>query len=306
MKNITLLFPGQGSQYIGMGKNLNTKRFETTDRVLGFPLSKIIFEGKEEELKLTQNTQPAILTYSIALLDELKKINLSVVRVLGHSLGEYSALVSAGVLSFEDAVKAVYLRGKYMQEAVPSGLGKMFAIKYDEEKIELACKKASTESSFVAPANFNGPHQTVISGHAEACLRAIKILEESGDRIKTMELQVSAPFHSLLMSPAKEALKKHLDTITFNALEIPYIANVDAKIYEKGTEGLEIKNNLVKQVTSGVKWAHSIRSLPQDTICVEVGPGKVLAGLVSKINPELKTISLDTEGGFELLTQAIS
>lgn len=312
---VTLLFPGQGSQYAGMGKKLEGESsfdfFSKANEVLGYDLSKLCFEGPEDELKLTENAQPAIVTYSIALLEKLRPIlakkNISVERVLGHSVGEYAALVAAGSLSFEDAVKAVNLRGQFMQKAVPAGKGKMIAVmKVPGETVEKACIEASTEDSKVMPANFNDPNQIVISGEANACDRAVKWLEENFEgRFRAIPLKVSAPFHSSLMEPAAQMLKDAFENFTFMPNKISYIANVDATEYGPETSAKSITDNLITQVAGSVLWTQSIQKLSADTICIEVGPGKVLAGLVKKINPEIKVISLDTEDGFQRIQEEL-
>lgn len=308
MKNLTVMFPGQGSQYVGMAKDFaNSEWMKRADAALGFSLSKIMLEGPEDELKLTAYTQPAILTHSVALFDKLQKENVKVARVLGHSVGEYAALVAAKVLSFEDAVLAVHLRGKYMQEAVPVGAGKMIAVmKVPAATIEQACKESSTDTEQVMPANYNEPGQIVISGHAAACERAVKWLETNyTETHRCVELNVSAPFHSTLMKPAAEKLAKHFETIKFNANEVPYIANIDAKEYAPGTSGDVIRDNLIKQVDGSVRWTQSVEGLPTD-LCTECGPGRVLMGLVRKINRDLKVISLDKEDAFSELQGALS
>ena len=315
VKSVTLLFPGQGSQYVGMGANLKDENsfslFTDADKVLGYPLSKICFDGPEEDLKLTENTQPAIVTHSCVLLEKLKELladkEIKIDRVLGHSVGEYAALVAAGVLSHADAIKAVHFRGKFMQEAVAPGVGKMAAImRVPEELVVQACQEASKDDSIVMPANFNDPSQTVISGSAEAVDRAIKWLGENFEgRMRAIELKVSAPFHCSLMKPAASKLKIAFLEITFNKNTIPYIANIDAKEYEKGTKTTKIQENLISQVEGSVRWLQSIQNLEDDTLCIEVGPGKVLAGLVKKINPNIRVISLDTDEAFEKLQEAL-
>ena len=303
---VTLLFPGQGSQYVGMAKGESL--LATADSVLGYPLSEICMEGPEEKLKLTENTQPAIVTHSVALFLRLKPIllekGIQIDRVLGHSVGEYSALVAAGALSFEDAVKAVNLRGKYMQEAVPEGKGKMFAIlRVPGEMVANACEAVSDENEQVMCANFNDPTQVVISGHAGACEKAVNWLKENFEgKQMAKELPVSAPFHSSLMKPAEEKLAQHLSTITFNENTLPYVANIDAKEYR--TDGATIKNNLIKQVCGSVLWTQSMQSLPDNTACIEVGPGKVLTGLNKRINNTFKTYNLDS--GFEGLEEFLN
>lgn len=307
-KPIILIFPGQGSQYVGMGSKLEGHKsflfMEKANEILKKNLSKIMLDGPEEELKLTENTQPAILTYSLGLYDQvmdlLDKYELKVSNVLGHSVGEYAALVAAGSISFEDAVSLVHLRGKYMQEAVPAGKGKMFALlKVPEDMVYRACQNVNRPGFKVMPANFNEPNQIVISGDADACEEAIKWLEEnSADPFRSIELQVSAPFHSSLMKPAADKLKIELGNKPFRENRIPYIANINSKKYESGTEPSIIKENLFNQVAGSVLWYQSFSQIPDDALCIEVGPGKVLKGLARKINRNIKVISLDSEGAF--------
>ncbi|HXH30398.1 MAG TPA: ACP S-malonyltransferase [Bacteriovoracaceae bacterium] len=302
---VTLVFPGQGTQYVGMGKVFSGyAHFERANVATGYDLKKIMLEGPADDLKLTQNTQPAIVAHSLMmfhdLLPLLMKKNITVERVLGHSVGEYAALAAAEVISFEDAVRAVHYRGKFMQESVPAGKGTMYAIlKQDEAIIREACEAASTSEEMVAPANYNEPNQIVISGDKFACERAIRLMEQrSQGRVKAIELQVSAPFHCQLMKPAELKLKTVLDKIEFKAPKFPYIANVDAVEYYSDTNPELIKENLLRQVCGSVLWTQSIQKLSDDTVIIECGPGKVLAGLIKKINPNLKVLSLDTETGF--------
>lgn len=302
---VTVVFPGQGTQYVGMGKVFSENtHFARANSATGFDLKKMMLEGPADDLKLTENTQPAIVAHSLMLFhkltDLLKNKNIEIERVLGHSVGEYAALAAAGVLEFEDAVKAVHYRGKYMQEAVPAGKGTMYAIlKQEEAQVRAACEAASTEDEKVTPANFNEPSQIVISGDKFACERAIRLMEQNtAARVKAIELQVSAPFHCPLMKPAEIKLKAVLDQMTFHPLKFSYIANVDAKEYPTTTSPLIIKENLLKQVCGSVLWTQSIQKLKDDTVIIECGPGKVLAGLIKKINPNIKVISLDTETGF--------
>ncbi|MFT6631420.1 MAG: [acyl-carrier-protein] S-malonyltransferase [Bacteriovoracaceae bacterium] len=311
-KSVTLIFPGQGSQYVGMGNNIEeinecSEVFKQADKSLGFNISEICKNGPEEKLKLTEFTQPAIVTHSIALFQKLKNVlsdkGIAIDRVLGHSVGEYPALVAAGAIRFEDAVKAVNLRGKYMQEAVAPGEGKMYAIlRVPGEVVEKACSEVSTETEKVMCANFNDPTQVVISGHADAADKAVAWLKENYEgKQMAKELAVSAPFHSSLMKPAEEKLSEFLSTIEFKSNDIPYIANIDAKEYK--TDGETIKSNLVNQVCGSVLWAQSMATLPDETICIEVGPGKVLTGLNKRINKTFKTYTLDTEASFEGLEE---
>ncbi len=302
---ITVVFPGQGTQYVGMGKNFSeSPLFAKANLSAGFDLKKMMLEGPADDLKLTENTQPAIVAHSLMLFEELKPLlkqkNISIERVLGHSVGEYAALAAANVMTFEEAVRAVHYRGKYMQEASPQGKGTMYAIlKQEATLIKEACLAASTETEKVSPANFNEPTQIVISGDKAACERAIRFLEEkTAARVKAIELQVSAPFHCELMKPAELKLKPVLDQINFKPLIFNYIANIDAHEYLTDTNPEIIKNNLIKQVCGSVQWTQSIQTLSDETVIIECGPGKVLAGLIKKINPNLKVISLDSETGF--------
>jgi [acyl-carrier-protein] S-malonyltransferase len=302
---VTVVFPGQGTQYVGMGTVFSGHaHFASANSATGYNLEKLMLEGPAEDLKLTENTQPAIVTHSLIMFERLKSIldhkNIKIERVLGHSVGEYAALAAAGVVEFSDAVKAVHYRGKYMQESVPQGKGTMYAIlKQSEATIRDACEAASNSEESVSPANFNEPNQIVISGDKVACETAIRLMgEKTNDRVKAIELQVSAPFHCALMKPAEIKLKSVLDKINFNSLKFPYIANVDAHEYGTDTNPALIKENLLKQVCGSVLWTQSIQKLSDETIIIECGPGKVLAGLIKKINPNLKVISLDNETGF--------
>ncbi len=302
---LTVVFPGQGTQYVGMGSVFaDHTHFAKANNATGYDLKKMMLEGPADDLKLTENTQPAIVTHSLMLWDKLqvllKNKNIQVERVLGHSVGEYAALAAAGVIAFEDAVRAVHFRGKYMQEASPAGKGTMYAIlKQPEALIRECCEAASNSDQSVSPANFNEPAQIVISGDKVACENAIRLMEQkSGGRVKAIELQVSAPFHCALMKPAEIKLKAVLDQIIFHPLKVPYVANVDAIEYATDTNPAVIKENLLKQVCGSVLWTHSIQKLSDDTLIIECGPGKVLAGLIKKINPNLKVISLDSETGF--------
>ncbi len=304
-KSIALLFPGQGSQYVGMGKRFaNSQILKLADDSLNFRLSELMQNGPSEELALTKNTQPAILTYSIILLEELqRRFNLDIDYVLGHSLGEYSALVSAETISLEDAVKAVNLRGQFMQEAVPAGEGKMYALLgASPENVSKVCE----EIGDVIPANFNEPNQIVISGLAKSADKVVSVLKElQPSGLRAMELKVSAPFHSPLMKPAASKLFEAFSSFTFKENKVPYIANIDAKVYAPNTHVSIIKENLVGQVYSSVLWHQSFGKLPENTLCIEVGPGKVLSGLAKKINPNIQVINLDTEDGFKNLEEAL-
>ncbi|HAZ12094.1 MAG: [acyl-carrier-protein] S-malonyltransferase [Bdellovibrionales bacterium GWA2_49_15] len=309
-KQVTLLFPGQGSQYVGMGMPQYSQVkeiFERADKTLDFPLTKLMFEGPEDQLKLTENTQPAIITHSVALLtiltQELKKLDITVNRCLGHSVGEYAALIAIGSLTFENALRLVRARGQFMQQAVPLGVGAMYALlKVPEEIVIKACREASSPGNEVMPANFNEPNQIVISGHKDATEKAVAWLKANFPQPhRAMELPVSAPFHSRLMRPAAVKMQETLFNVSLCPNEIAYIANIDANEYAPGTKAEQIKENLHRQIEGSVLWMQSIRSLPEETVCLEVGPGRVLAGLVKKTRPDLKTLSLDQEGAFQQL-----
>ncbi|MBU0573072.1 MAG: ACP S-malonyltransferase [Candidatus Margulisiibacteriota bacterium] len=288
MAKTAFVFPGQGSQTIGMGKGYADGLLEKASEVLGFDLLKLCMEGPEEELKRTEITQPAILTVSVAAYRQLTvgSRQLTVDVMAGHSLGEYSALVAAGSISFEDAVKTVHLRGKYMQEAVPVGKGAMAAvIGGDREKIiEILSDEAGVEA-----ANFNSPGQIVISGIKEAVDNIAEPLKAAGAK-KIIPLPVSAPFHCFLMKPAQEKLALELGRIKIDNAKIPVVANVNAEIE---TDAGAIKQNLIDQVSGSVKWEDSILKMISlgVTSFVEVGPGKVLCGLIKKINKDVEVKS---------------
>jgi len=268
------VFPGQGAQSIGMGKGFAESLLDKANEILGFDLKKIVLEGPEEELKQTAITQPAILTISIAMF---KQQTEKPAFVAGHSLGEYSALVAAGSISFEDAVKTVHLRGKFMQEAVPIGVGAMAAVLIDNRELIInICKEIGN----VWPANFNAPGQIVISGEKTAVESASAKLKEAGVR-KIIPLAVSAPFHCPLMQPAADKLKIELGKIEIKDANIPVVANVTAKPV---TSGQEIKELLFRQVTGSVLWEDSVRYMISQGVdnFVEVGPGQVLTGLIKK------------------------
>ena len=301
MSRLALLFPGQGSQSIGMGKELCERSsaaravFEEADDVLGFPLSRLCFEGPEEELKLTVNTQPAILTHSVAAYRELSAASPERLEgaafCAGHSLGEYSANVATGALRFADAVRLVRERGRFMQEAVPPGVGAMAAILgLAPEQVEAACAEASG-GEVVAPANYNTPEQTVIAGHAAAVARASELCLARGAK-KAVPLPVSAPFHSALMAPARERLQPLLEAAFFADPAWPVVTNVDAAAAARPSA---LRDALIRQVDSPVRWVESVRLLAREgvTRALEIGPGSVLAGLVKRIE---KGIRVETYG----------
>ena len=287
------LFPGQGSQKVGMDAGLSRRRFEEADDALGFKLSKIIAEGPDAELVRTQNTQPAILTVSIAYADMLKQRGVEAEIAAGHSLGEYSALVYAGSLAFADAVRLVHLRGKFMQEAVPEGVGAMAAIiGLDASTVADTCREASPdESDACQPANFNGARQVVIAGHKGAVERAMALAKQKGAKM-AKALAVSAPFHSALMAPAAAKLREELERVKVAPLAIPVVANVTA---EPNTDAARVKELLFQQVTGSVRWEESVQKLVAMGVdeAFEVGPGTVLAGLCKRIAPTVKMGALN-------------
>jgi len=310
MGKVAFVFPGQASQYSGMGKELAEKYpvaravFDEADKALGFSVSKLCFEGTEDDLKLTANTQPAILTVSVAAARVLAEKSITPDFVAGHSLGEYSALVAAGSLKFADAVKLVRKRGTYMQEAVPAGQGAMAAIMGLSPAVVLdACKRAA-EGEICSPANLNSPEQTVISGHAGAVKRAVEIASQLGAK-RSMVLPVSAPFHSALMMPAQEKLEKDLNAAEFTELQVPLVTNVDADSIRQGEEA---RSALIRQVTMPVRWEESMRMLLDEGVntFVEVGPGRVLTGLMRQIERSVATLNVEDEKSLQATREKIA
>jgi [acyl-carrier-protein] S-malonyltransferase len=289
MSKTALIFPGQGSQFAGMGKTLAGNHsvareiFEEADDALGFALSRLCFEGPEADLKLTENTQPAILTASVAAYEVFKQEGIEPAYVAGHSLGEYSALVAAGGLSFKDAVRIVRNRGRYMQEAVPPGIGAMAAIlKLPEGALDNVLLEAA-QGEVVSAANLNSPDQIVIAGNAAAVKRAMDLAKAAGAK-RVLPLPVSAPFHCALMKPAQERLKTDLDAATFQDLKVPLINNWQAR---EITTAADAREGLYQQVPNPVRWTDSVRYIGAQGVerFIEVGPGTVLAGLVRTILP---------------------
>jgi [acyl-carrier-protein] S-malonyltransferase len=312
MGKLAFLFPGQASQYPGMGKELAANHpaarsvFDEADRALGFSVSDLCFSGSEEALKLTANTQPAILTASVATYRVLAENGVEPAFVAGHSLGEFSALVAAGSLEFADAVRLVRRRGEYMQSAVPEGVGAMAAILgLAPAQVAGICRQAA-DGQVVAPANLNSPEQTVISGHAEAVKRAVELASAGGAKRAVM-LPVSAPFHSSLMKPAAERLETDLRATKFRTLRVPLVNNADAEIL---TSGDDVRESLIRQVTLPVRWEESIRELIDQGVntFVEVGPGRVLTGLLRQIDRSIHVFNVEDEKSLRLtlekLTQA--
>lgn len=306
MTKRAFIFPGQGSQYPGMGKDLADNfpvarhLFEEADDALGSKLSTLCFDGPEEQLKLTANTQPAILTASIAALRVLLAETGVVADYLaGHSLGEYSALVAAGSISFADAVRTVRARGTFMQEAVPVGVGAMAAILgVEPDMLAEICAEAS-QGEVVSPANFNSPGQIVIAGHTGAVNRAIEIAKARGFR-KAMLLPVSAPFHSSLMVPAGERLAGVLEPIIVNDLCAPVVTNVEAK---PNNDKSRVKELLVRQVSAPVLWDAAVREMVALGVAefVEIGPGKVLSGLVKRIDKGVVAKNVEDAAGMKTI-----
>lgn len=303
---LAFIFPGQGAQFAGMGKaladNFPAARqvFAEADEALGFNLARLCFEGPEDDLKLTANTQPAILTTSIAALRVLQtETGLQPGCTAGHSLGEYSALVCAGALSFADAVRTVRQRGTFMQEAVPVGTGAMAAmLGIERAELESICAEAA-QGEVVSAANFNSPGQIVIAGHAGAVARAIEVAKGRGYR-KAMLLPVSAPFHCALMQPAAERLAGVLAQVAAADPTVPVISNVEAL---PNRDGNRVKELLIAQVCAPVRWDESVQKMAElgVTRYIEIGPGKVLAGLVKRIVKEAEVVNVENPGNLDAL-----
>jgi [acyl-carrier-protein] S-malonyltransferase len=308
---IAWIFPGQGAQEVGMGRAVFEASaaardvFERADRSLGFSLSTLCFEGPVEELTLTANTQPALLVTSTAILAALREAVPELplpAFAAGHSLGEYSALVAAGALTLEDAARLVRLRGTAMQEAVPAGQGAMAAIMgLSADELRAVCVEAA-EGEAVGPANWNGPGQVVIAGHAGAVARASALA--TARKGKAIALKVSAPFHSALMAPAARRMEQALCEVNISPLVFPVIANIDG---EPNSDPAGVRTRLVRQVDGAVEWQRTVERLVAEgvTLALELGPGKVLAGLVKRIDKSLRVINVSDPAGFEAARAAV-
>ena len=306
---IAFVFPGQGAQKVGMGRALAEafpvcrETFDEADAALGEPLSTLCFEGPEERLQLTENTQPAILAVSVAACRLAESRGVRAAFAAGHSLGEYSAHVAAGTLSFADALRTVRRRGQYMQQAVPVGEGAMSAILgLDAGAVASACAEAAGESGrVVSPANLNAPGQVVIAGHHDAVARAGAVAKAKGAK-RVIPLAVSAPFHCALMKPAEERLAPELRALAANDPRIPVVANVDAEPKRDARAAVEA---LIQQVSSPVRWDEVVRRLIAEGVTrfVELGPGTVLAGLIRKIDRGVTVVSVEDAGGVPALAE---
>ncbi len=297
MGKLAFIFPGQGAQYVGMGKQIasefgsSSAIFDEASEALGIDMKKMIFDGDEETLKITENTQPAIVTASVACLAPLLENGVKPDFTAGLSLGEYSAHVASGTMSFSTAVSLVRKRGRYMQDAVPLGVGSMAAILgLSAEDVRQCCCQAS-QFGIVEPANYNCPGQIAIAGEVKAVEKAMEYCTEKGAK-RAILLAVSAPFHCSLLKPAGTLLDAELESITFDDFKTPLIANTTAQVVKSPSE---IRETLVKQVSSPVLWEDSIRLMLErgvDTF-VEIGPGKVLSGFVKKINKEVRSFNIE-------------
>jgi [acyl-carrier-protein] S-malonyltransferase len=299
MGRVAFVFPGQGSQFAGMGRDLAERYaearavFDRADAALGEPLSRLCFEGPEERLRLTANTQPAILTVSLAAYAVLAARETAFDGVAGHSLGEYSAIGAAGGVGVEELVRTVRRRGQLMQEAAPVGVGAMSAVLGPPRAdVEAACREASIMGEVAVPANFNAPEQTVIAGHAGAVARAGALLAARGAK-RVVPLPVSAPFHSPLMAPAREGLAPVLAALNFNGLSVPLFSNVDASPVR---EPAAVRDGLVRQVDAPVRWVELVQRMVADGFdtFVEIGPGSVLSGLIRRIARGASTVQVGT------------
>ncbi len=297
MSKIAFIFPGQGAQYVGMGKQIvdaypkANEVFEQASEAVGYDMKKLVFESDEETLKITENTQPAIFTVSMACMQPLLENGIKPDVAAGLSLGEYSAHVAAGTISLMDAAAVLKKRGKFMQEAVPIGVGMMAAIIGLQDDDVIDCCNDAASYGIVEPVNFNCPGQIVIAGEVKAVEKAMELCKEKGAK-RAVPLAVSAPFHSRLLKSAGEKLAKELEKIKFNEMKLPVVSNVNASYV---TDCSIVKDLLVKQVSSPVLWEKSVRNMIENGVdtFVEIGPGKVLSGFVKKINKEVNTYNVE-------------
>ena len=306
---IAFVFPGQGAQYAGMGREVAEKfptaraAFDDADAALDFCISRLCFEGSEEDLKLTENTQPAILATSVALFRVLEEKGVRPHFVAGHSLGEYSAFVAAGALNLGEAAALVRRRGRYMQEAVPVGVGAVVALLgLDLPAVQALCERAA-DGQIVSPANLNSPGQIVIAGNREAVDRAATLAKEAGAR-RAIPIQVSAPFHCALLKPAEERLSVDLDSCSFSELRYPLVTNVDAEIIRSAADA---RSALKRQVSRPVRWQETVQRLLDEGVrsFVEVGPGKVLLGLIRSIDKSVTMLNVEDEKSVENAVKAL-
>jgi len=297
MGKIAFIFPGQGAQYIGMGKDIVLKCdksnavFDDASEALGFDIKKMIFDGDEETLKITENTQPAILTTSIACMQPLLECGIKPAVAAGLSIGEYAAHVLADTFSFKDAVRLVRKRGKYMQEAVPAGYGTMAAIIGLENGVVAECCIEASKEGIAEPANYNCPGQVVIAGEVKAIKKAMELCSQKGAK-RTTILQVSAPFHCSMLRSASEKLAVELEKVEVHNMSLPVVANVNARYI---TDKSAVKDILIKQVSNPVLWEDSVNNMIKNGIdsFIEIGPGKVLAGFVKRINKNVRVFNVE-------------
>jgi len=309
MPKIAFIFPGQGAQYVGMGRDVcerypsASEIFDRASAALGYDIKKVVFEGDEETLKITEYTQPAILTTSIALMQPLLENGVRPDYAAGLSLGEYCAHVAAGTMTFEDAVSLVRKRGKFMQEAVPIGQGAMAAILGLDTGLVIECCREASAVGVVEPANFNCPGQIVIAGETEAVDKAVELCSAKGAK-RAVNLEVSAPFHCSLLKPAGEKLAMELEKVEFYGMKLPVVSNATAEyVTDKGL----VKDLLIRQVSSPVRWEDSMRRLIADGIdtFVEIGPGKTLAGFMRKIDRNVKMLNVENLESLENTLEAL-